>query len=214
MLDSMEVEIVAATSESNLASRLSPYYNTSLSMGFPDSAAIGLGVALAMNSVEEWDPGPVLEADLDAEITMLNQCAAGNLENEQYEVEGITYICLNSQWVMASNSDPRRRSLFHNVSAVGVSPTRFMPSSNGMNLVPARTVAQYGITCDLTIWQLGALVVAGDFAGAKLGVTANYAWILMGGIVSPWLATASMVVWSGAGSYGMYRLIAWDRKAC
>ncbi len=146
MLDSIYAENDVATSANDLASRLSPFLNTSFGMDTVDAWAVQTTVATAQDSWDLWNPpNPSL---LTGEVGFLEECDAGNAENSQYTVDDITYICLNEQWVMAAN--------------------RQRPSNLGIIQVSLSPVAAT-VDCGLSNWRRAVIVGLADVEGAALG---------------------------------------------
>jgi hypothetical protein len=98
MLYDIVDETEAATSANDLASRLSPYYNASQSMGFPDSEAIPAIISVAQDSYDYWSPDATYEMYEDEAVAYYNSCAGGEAEGGYWEDEEGTFLCTQGQW--------------------------------------------------------------------------------------------------------------------
>lgn len=188
MIDSIQAELEASSDENDVASRLSPFYNTSLGMGFPDSAAVAIGIAVAQNSWDEWQPGTsAFTANLQNEVASLAACYQGNAEEMQYSVDDVTYVCQGNEWRLASN---------------------WQTPSNGYTF---RTVSLQNY-CTMSELNKGRLIGGADVTGMYLaGRLYAWGWGLPGGPIIEGIAIAAAGAWY---STLMYRKIAWELKQC
>jgi hypothetical protein len=181
MMDSIDVEVEQASDSNDLASRLSPYYNTALGMGFPDSAAIQIVISIAQSSWGYWRPSSTFGTTLSNEISQLDECTQGNAENTQYEVDDITYICQNSEWLMAGYRSPRRAA-----------PTW-------------RLVATRAPDC-MDAFDAAIFVLSGDVVGAGASTWGKVLGFVPGG---QWVAAAVIGATAGVYSYAAFRAVSW-----
>ena len=191
MIASIGDEVDAASSYSDLSSRLSPYLSTSQSMGHPDSSAVELAVAISLDSWDYWGPTTNdFEPTIDNEVSFLQQCASGNLENYQYEVDGVTHICLNSQWVQAGLPSTRWRN----------------PSFNFVSL--------QGDVCSWNILKQITHVARWDGAGMLYVYVGTFlGWSGLTYAV-PIVTTAAAATVGALWSYAAFTALAWDLRQC
>lgn len=210
MIDSMEAETEAASSANDLAAKLSPFYNTSLTMGFPDSAVVAFGVALAQNSWDGWGNETQFTFNLESQVDEILLCEQGQAESAQYQLEDVTYICQNSEWLMAAGRSARPAPLFRNASLSTSNDSRMLTASRLEDVVRPRLhlVAQAGVTCHLGWWQKKALLVGSDLSGVAWG---SLAFWLTG---NPGIAVEVGTITGAAGSYWAEKFLAWDQAAC
>lgn len=100
LIADVETALAGATSPSNLASSLSPILSAASSLG-TEASAVELAAAVAQSSYEEWYGGTALHAIADPMEADMEQCTAGQWEEQTYVLGDITYICRNSEWLQA-----------------------------------------------------------------------------------------------------------------
>ncbi len=97
-----------ATDPNDLASRLSPILDGASSLG-EDSTALQGQVAIAQSSYEEWYAGTEIEVFVAPIQADMEPCLEGQLEHQNYELDGVTYTCLNGEWLAARFRNPPMR---------------------------------------------------------------------------------------------------------
>lgn len=145
ILDSIYVETDRATSANDLANRLSPYFSAAAAMDSIDKWQLQATIAIAQDSYETWSP-----ADISAEVAFLEECDNGNAEQSTYTVDEIMYVCQDSEWRMAANTNPLR-----------VSPFRLV------------TRGAFVQNCSLSPGQRVDKIVLSDVWGAMVGIRAS-----------------------------------------
>ena len=148
IFDNIEAALDEATDPTDLAARLSPALEASLTMSSQDSLEVQTGVAVAQNSYEHWyaNSGAAYDdvySEAEAEIEL---CYDGEYENEEIEVNGQTYRCQNSDWYM-------------------IRFRRSAPAQVHFRLVATTVTTQ----CGMHWVERTGVIGVGDFVGAVAG---------------------------------------------
>lgn len=176
-IDDAVAQLDIATSPTNLASLLSPILTASYQMSGYDAEAVQAAVSVSQSSMELWYDGTEY-AGVETEVfTELDQCGEGNYEEGTYEVDDITYICRNSQWVQASSRGDRAKPLFRN-AALMISP------------------AAVSAVCGPPLYGLWVTDGIGIAIGAKAGWSGGPGYAIVG-------AGIGATLWSGG--FALYR---------
>lgn len=91
--------VEAASDPTDLASRLSPIFDASLSMSELDATYVQTTISVGQSSYEYWYDGSALNGMYSSEKSELDRCYAGTYEGMTFEADGVTYLCHNSRWI-------------------------------------------------------------------------------------------------------------------
>jgi hypothetical protein len=107
-IDDVVSAVESASNPTQLSSTLSGIVSAASSL--PDADAVESAASVGQSSFEDWYYGGLntmsdpIEEDMD-------DCLAGQYENQSYELDDITYICMNNSWHQARSSGLEQRPL-------------------------------------------------------------------------------------------------------
>jgi hypothetical protein len=119
LINAIQTETEAALTPSGLASALSPILDASFELPSIDSAGVQAIISVAQSSFEFWydnDHEEIVAVETQT-ASELHACLQGEMENESYEVDDITWICQNSEWHMAGWRQARPGALHFRLAA-------------------------------------------------------------------------------------------------